>query len=201
MATNNAVNIITAATGKVLQGTGIGTAPTYSTATYPSTSGAAGNFLISDGTNWLSTNVGQLNTASITLTSQQIKNLNATPIELIPAPGVGKVINIIDPIMWKFTYGGTNVFVAAASQGISLYYGTSNLVASSFPVVSDSIIVGTSNRIDRTKTGNSGGSGYLDTALENLPINIRQPIATEISGNAANNNTITFTVLYYIATL
>ena len=38
MATNNAINVSTAATGTVLQGSGVGTAPTFSTATYPSTS-------------------------------------------------------------------------------------------------------------------------------------------------------------------
>ena len=37
MATNNAINVATAATGKVLQGQGVGTTPAFSTATYPAT--------------------------------------------------------------------------------------------------------------------------------------------------------------------
>lgn len=51
MATNNSANIVTAAAGKVLQGAGVGVNCTFSTPTYPSTSGSSGKVLISDGTN------------------------------------------------------------------------------------------------------------------------------------------------------
>jgi len=54
MATNNAVNIATAATGKILRAQGVGTAPLFSTATYPDTAGTSGNVLTSDGTNFIS---------------------------------------------------------------------------------------------------------------------------------------------------
>jgi len=54
MATNNAINIPTAATGKVLQGAGVGTAPAFSTATYPSTATGTGKILRADGTNKVS---------------------------------------------------------------------------------------------------------------------------------------------------
>lgn len=54
MVTNNATNVATAASGKVLQGAGVGVAPTFSTATYPSTAGTSGNVLTSNGTNWSS---------------------------------------------------------------------------------------------------------------------------------------------------
>lgn len=55
MATNNAANIPTAATGKVLQGAGVGTASTFSTATYPSVATGTGKILRADGTNWVAT--------------------------------------------------------------------------------------------------------------------------------------------------
>src|SRR5579872_3496826 len=51
MVTNNAGNIPTAASGKVLQGAGVGSACTFSTPTYPSASGTSGQVVISDGTN------------------------------------------------------------------------------------------------------------------------------------------------------
>lgn len=51
MATNGAQNIPTAASGKVLQGAGVGSACTFSTPTYPSTSGSSRTILVSDGTN------------------------------------------------------------------------------------------------------------------------------------------------------
>lgn len=54
MATNNAANIKTGASGTILQGQGVGTALDFSTATYPSTAGTSGKVLISDGTNIVS---------------------------------------------------------------------------------------------------------------------------------------------------
>lgn len=44
----------TGAAGQILQSSGPGANPVYTTATYPSTSGASGNILTSDGTNWIS---------------------------------------------------------------------------------------------------------------------------------------------------
>jgi hypothetical protein len=58
MVTNNAINVATAATGKVLRAQGIGVAPLFSTATYPDTAGTTGNVLTSDGTNWISSTGG-----------------------------------------------------------------------------------------------------------------------------------------------
>lgn len=63
MVTNNAINIPTGASGTILRGAGVGSAPTFSTATYPNTAGTSGNVLTSDGTNFnssASTGVGNL---------------------------------------------------------------------------------------------------------------------------------------------
>ena len=64
MATNGAQNIPTAASGKVLQGAGVGTAPVFSTATYPATAGSTGTILRADGTNWVATTNTFPNTAT-----------------------------------------------------------------------------------------------------------------------------------------
>jgi len=55
MVTNNACDEPTAASGKVLQGQGVGTANNFSTATYPSTATGTGKILRADGTNWVAT--------------------------------------------------------------------------------------------------------------------------------------------------
>ena len=55
MATNGSQNIVTAASGKVLQGAGVSVAPAFSTATYPSTASSGGTILRADGTNWVAT--------------------------------------------------------------------------------------------------------------------------------------------------
>lgn len=68
MVTNNAVNEPTGASGTVLQGQGVGTASSFSTATFPSTATSTGTVLRADGTNWSATTA----TYPTTTTSQQI---------------------------------------------------------------------------------------------------------------------------------
>lgn len=55
MVTNNSTNEPTAASGKVLQGQGVGTTSAFSTATYPATATGTGTLLRADGTNWVAT--------------------------------------------------------------------------------------------------------------------------------------------------
>lgn len=57
--------------GQILQSAGAGAADTWSTATYPATAGSAGNMLMSDGTNWISTDIatGQFTPADPTTTT------------------------------------------------------------------------------------------------------------------------------------
>jgi len=63
MATNNSKNQTTGASGKVMQGQGVGTASSFSTATYPSTATGTGKILRADGTNWSATTATYPNTA------------------------------------------------------------------------------------------------------------------------------------------
>jgi hypothetical protein len=132
--------------------------------------------------------------SQITLTSQQIKNLNATPIEIIPAQGAGTVI-IVDSIVSKFIYGGNDVFVASAAQVISLSYGTTSFN----PIMITSSIVST--------TTNYSYDTYFEvfnfstTGIENTALSVINPIATEISGNASNDNTIKILVKYFVVNI
>lgn len=155
--------------------------------------------MTSDGTNFNSTPLpGSINFATITLTSAQIKALHATPIQIVASPGVGKMICPLGPIYYNFIYGGTNVFVAAAAQTVSLYYGTTTSVNGSAQV-SNATLTGTASNIAQQAITTSPTNALA--AFENLAINAYNQTATEISGNAANNNTITLTFMYYIASL
>lgn len=58
-------NIGTAATGKVLQGGGTGSSPTFSTATFPATATGTGTLLRADGTNWVATTSTYPNTNAV----------------------------------------------------------------------------------------------------------------------------------------
>ena len=44
-------------------------------------------------------------TANVAITNAQLKTLDTDPIEIIPAPGVGKVLEVL---RWKWTFAGTD---------------------------------------------------------------------------------------------
>ena len=171
----------------------IGTGTNSINTVAPSTSG---NILTSNGTDWTSA-VPIVQVASVTLTSAQIKALHGTPIQFIAAPGVGKV-NCLLNVWARFTYGGTNVFVAGSAQTVDLYYGTS-VQATEFTTIDHATLVGTTTIINQV--------GYLisqdntPAQVENIAINAYNNVVTEISGNAGNNNTIIITATYWIATI
>lgn len=187
--------------GQILRSGGAAADPSYSTATYPSTAGTSGNVLTSDGTNWISSapagGSASLNYVTLTLTSAQVKALHGTPITLIAAPGVGKVIAIVSNVWTKLTYGGTNAFTAAAAQTIVLSYGTAQTIGT----------IMANGGITNAATAYSNGTltpvftATASASLENVAVTLYNPVATEIGGNAANNNTIGVAVVYYTITL
>ncbi len=170
-----------------------------STETYatPSTSG---NVMTSNGTNWTSAAApaGNLLIATKTLTNTNIKALHATPIEVIAAPGNGKGILIVSA-SYKFVYGGSNAFTAAASQTITLYYNNNtSLLISGSNFISNATITSTAS-----KFGLNYPLGFVDQAagvIDNVNVAAWNSVATEITGNVANDNTIDIQVGYYIVT-
>lgn len=183
--------------GQVLQSGGASADPSYSTATYPSTAGTSGNVLTSDGTNWTSAAATGGGAVTITgsLTNAQIKSLHGTPVQIIAAQGSGKVIQVISAC-GKMNYGGTNVFTAGAGQQISLYYATTTGL---FPVVTNAMIVASATQFS-SQTNGIVISG-ANTLTDNTAVNLWVSNATEITGNAANNNTVTYSVTYQVITI
>lgn len=204
MATNNPANIPTGTSGKVVQGQGAGTALALSTATYPVTAGTSGNVITSNGTNFISsvfpsgpsTPTQGLQFVSLTLTSAQVKTLHASPIQILAAQGAGTVIVPLLPIIGKLTYGGNNAFVAGGGGTIGLLYGTTPSLESIFP---NATLIATSSRYNNTAT--SGATSNAASSMENAALNLFNPAVTEISGNAANDNTITVCFIYYVLTI
>lgn len=195
--TGSIVALAAGTAGQVLRSGGGSADPSYSTATFPSTAGTSGNVLTSDGTNWISSSPAVF-TTTVTLTSAQIKTLHASPIQIIAAPGSGKGIGIIATAV-KLNYGGTNVFVAGASQSIDLFYNNTT-TPTTFGLIPNAMIVSSANKfcfVSTNLTDTNQAAGVLD----NVNIAAYQSIsATEISGNAAGNNTIDITVVYAIIT-
>lgn len=181
-----------ATSGKVIKSDG--TNWVASTETYAAP-GTSGNVLTSDGTNWTSSTPTPIwLTASGTLTNAQIKALHATPVQLIAAPGAGKVINVVQ-MTGKLSYGGTNVFTAGAAQSIQAYYGTAISVAN---ILNNAGVIASSSQYS-VQGGQYNSSAYASIA--NVAINAYNPVATEITGNAANDNTVPWFIVYYIVTI
>jgi hypothetical protein len=187
--------------------------PSWSAASYPATVNAgdliyasASNVLsaLAAGSNtqvltlaggvptWATPGSGTLSTVNFTLTNAQIKALHATPIQLLPAPGAGKAY-IIASQVGKLIYGGTNAFTAGGGAAIDLYRGTTSFAGS---ILSNGHMTSTSTVYHYTPgiTGDSTSGG------ENAALNLYNNSATEIAGNAANNNTVSGSFTYYIAT-
>ncbi len=149
----------------------------------------------------INTTTGQLGSTPIstnpimsirrTLTSQEIKNLHATPIEMVPAPGVDK-INVVVSNIGRFEYGGSNTFTVVG-QVIMLYYGTSQNIT---PLAAAPELGGT---VDFYSMGAGvTTANFLASDIENAPLTAYVSSVTEISGNAADDNTLTVEIQYYV---
>lgn len=137
---------------------------------------------------------GGFSYVTVTLTSAQIKALHATPITIIPAPAAGQMI-LVNQTLSQLNYGGSNAFVNAGSQSISLFYGN-NTGSGAALVMQSAQIPATSSQIYVSiGAANGASTGILATAIV-----ASQQSTTEISGNAANDNTIKVDVWYQIIT-
>ena len=138
-------------------------------------------------------------TARLTLTSAQVKTLHGTPVQIIPAPGSGLGIVLAYPSA-KLNYGGNNAFTAGASQTITLYYNNNTTSAwSTSTFIATTFITQAANAFYLPYLiGELGASHYAAGVLDNVNVALWNPVATEISGNAAGDNTIDITVIYAI---
>lgn len=226
MVTNNSANIPTGISGTFLQGQGVGSALSFSTATYPSTATGTGKILRANGTNWVATTATYPDTAGTlanvlssngtnfssgvypgsdgvsviagTLTSAQVKSLvSGGPILLLAAPGSGKIIKILSSVA-KLNYGGTNAFVCTFSQGISLSYGAGTTAIGG--IIGPAQLQQTSNQAIQARFEIMSGSTVYSLA-HNLAVYLYNSIGIEISGNAANNNTVAYSITYQTLTI
>jgi hypothetical protein len=131
------------------------------------------------------------------LTNSQIKNLHGTPIQIIAAPGSGNVIELITGCC-TLNYGGNNAFTASSAQEIDCYYGTSGDAGN---ILGNAILTETSSYIQYGAFTKVYVNQLPYSTVVNTAINLYNPVATEISGNASDDNTISYNIVYRIITI
>lgn len=89
----------------------------------PSVDGLPGQNLVTDGNNNVSWENPVAKTIKVPITSLDILSSNTAPVELIPAPGVGKYIKIISAD-FLLNYGTSDYSYSPAPNDVTLTYGT-----------------------------------------------------------------------------
>ncbi len=193
MATNNAINL--KAQGTVYyNGTGTFSGIDGSTSGFRYTStgaGSAPSFQVASGSS-------ELLVAKLTLTSAQIKALRATPIEIVAAPGAGKVIMPISAYYY-FLYGGTDAFTNLQTCAVRINNaGTLTQIYELGPIG----LGGTTSSFSQTSLVSSTSPlTSVPTDMINRQAIFKNVGASEITGNASNNNTLSIAMIYYVWTL
>lgn len=139
---------------------------------------------------------GIMQYADVTLTSAQVKALAATQIELVAAPGAGKMLQFMGALL-KLDYG-TNVFTESSiTLGIKFTDDTGVQVSNTIEAT---------GFIDQSADTYSNAIPVLNTivaasAAENKALVLDNLGAGEIAGNAANDNTLVVRCFYQIVTI
>lgn len=153
---------------------------------------ASADFTVTAGA--VSLNEGVPSYATLTLTNSEVKNLRATPISVIAAPGAGKAIKFMGAML-KLNYGGTNAFTETDDNLAFRYTDGSGVIVSQ--------TVQTTGFIDQTADTMTNGEPVIDAIVaaasaENQALVIHNIGDGEIAGNAANDNTVSLSVAYRI---
>lgn len=134
-----------------------------------------------------------------TLTSTQIKNLAGSPITVLAAPGANRQI-VVRNVDTFFSYGGTNPFTTGTNPSIVLYYDTNvNGNQAGAAVLSSTSYTQSASLYQFNFVGTPSAGGLTAAGTVNKPIVVGiDSLATDIGGNAANDNEIIFVMQYEI---
>lgn len=141
------------------------------------------------------TDATQFRYATGTLTNSNIKNLRATPKELVAAPGAGKWVELISA--WLFLDYGSNALTETADNMAVKYVDGSGAAASQ--------TIEATNFIDATADTFTNVLPKIDTIvasanLVNKALVLHNTGDSEYGGNAANDTTMKAYVCYRVHT-
>jgi len=134
-----------------------------------------------------------LRTATVSLTNTNIKNLRATPITLVAAPGANKVLQFVDAILELDA--GSNV-LSESSDNLAVKY-----VDGSGDAVSETIEC--TNFIDQAADTITNAIAKKDAIVANADcvnkaLVLHNTGSAEFGGNAANDATLKVKVTYRV---
>ena len=137
----------------------------------------------------------------ITLTSAQVKALQSTPILMLAAQGANTLI-FPESFIAYLAYGGSNVFVAPGGASILAYYTNTNTSGNQ---ISSVMLAGSytqsANNYNLTAAVGNGGTPTTSCVNQGIYVAIDQGAAGNITGNAANDNTIKIEMVYRVITV
>lgn len=122
-------------------------------------------------------------TARVEVSSVELLDLLANPVELIGAPGAGKINHVVAGPVWIWTLVGSP-YSGDSSQAVVAYDGAGVLIAQS----------GTDNDANLVFTNNPASEGYARNNLENKAVQLSGEIF--VAGSIASASVSTSGLLY-----
>jgi hypothetical protein len=132
--------------------------------------------------------------ATVSLTSAQIKALYDTPVQLIAAPGAGKLV-IIDSILWDIAYGTTQY---TAGGVLAAQYG--NTVHGAGPVASGTLAAASLNGVAASGFLSNGGIAGGLSVSKTASLNTAVYLSNQTADFATGDSTATLYVRYRVVT-
>lgn len=134
-------------------------------------------------------------TATVNLTSAQVKALRATPIDLTPAPGADKFVQLLGALL-VLDYG-SNAFTES-SDNLVIQYETSGVDACA-AITSNGFLTATADTIAIAVP--SVIAGAAAASFNNKKLQLFNNGDGEIAGNAADDSQLTVQITYAVHSL
>lgn len=132
--------------------------------------------------------------ATVSLTAAQLTGMYAAPVQLIAAPGSGKLI-IIDSILWDIAYDSAQYTAGGAIQA---QYGAT--VDGAGPAASGSLAAATLNAVAANSFLSNAGSAGLLNVSRTASLNTAVYLSNATAPFATGNSTATLYVKYRVVT-
>jgi hypothetical protein len=141
----------------------------------------------------LGQSAGPVQTATVTLTSAQLRALHSTPVQLIPAPGSGQMVA---PISVVFQYkAGASPYTITGGGRVAVYLGAPNNLVTQ--VDAARFLDQTTSQVFMSE-GIGGIGSSQQGAVENASVMVENDSTTEWTGG---DGTVTISVYYTVVAL